>query len=127
MAFKIRSLTNFNSITKLFKELANEFHSGQGALTATAGGAQAGTALSKTINRFTVVATAADSAQLPAAVVGLVRIVKNADTTDSMNVFPATGETINALSANAAYAVAATKCVMFVCGTAGKWDTILTA
>jgi hypothetical protein len=60
-------------------------------------------------------------------VVGLVRIVKNADTTDSMNVFPATGETINALSANAAYAVAATKCVMFVCGTAGKWDTILTA
>lgn len=127
MAFKIRKLSNFNSIGKLFREIANEFFSGQGALTATAGGAQAGLALSKTINRFTVVATAADSAQLPAAVPGLVRIVKNADTTDSMNVFPQTGETINALSANAAFAVAATKTCMFVCGTSGKWDTLLTA
>ena len=128
MAFKIRKLSNFNSIGKLFKELVNEFFSGQGALTAAAASNQAGgVALSKTVNRFTVVATAGDSATLPAAVVGLVRVVKNADTTDSMDVFPAVGESINALSNDAAYALAATKCVMFVCGTAGKWDTLLTA
>lgn len=124
--FKARKLTNFNSVGRLFRQLTDTFFSAQGGLTATAGGAQAGLALSKTQNRFTTVTTTGDSAQLPSAVAGLFVIVKNAHA-NSMNVFPQTGETINALSANAAYAVATTKAVMFFCATAGKWDTILTA
>lgn len=98
------------------------------AMTAFAGGGQAsGTPLLNVVNRFTTVATAGDSAKLPAALPGLKIVVINSDSTDSMNVFPATGETINALSANSAFAVAAGKTAMFVCPVAGKWFVILTA
>lgn len=83
------------------------------ALTALAGGAQAGTALNLGYNRFTVVATAGDSAQLPAVSGGVVIVVTNADAADSMNVFPQTGGIINAGAANAAFAVAAGKTAIF--------------
>lgn len=93
-------------------------------LTALAGGAQAGTALTAGINRVTTVATAADSVQLPPAVPGRRVVVINAAAANSMNVFPQTGEIINALAANAGYAQAANKGVEFVCAVAGTWDTI---
>lgn len=99
----------------------------QSAMTALAGGAQAGTALAARWSRFTTVASAGDSAQLPAAVVGVSRVVKNAHATNSMNVFPQTGQSINALSANAAFAVAAGKSCEFRCTVAGIWDTLLSA
>lgn len=97
-------------------------------LTALAGGGQAGaTLLSSTINRVTTVATGNDSARLPAATVGKVVIVENAAASNSMNVFPASGEIINALSADAAFAVASNKRVLFFCAVAGRWGAILTA
>lgn len=101
------------------------------ALTALAGGAQAGTALNLGYNRFTVVVTAGDSAQLPAVSGGVMVVVTNADSTDSMNVFPQTGGIINAGSANAAFAVAAGKTAIFfqAIDTSGAtiWHAILTA
>lgn len=104
------------------------FFQGVSSLTALAGGGQAGaTPLSGLINRVTTVATAADSVLLPVAKAGNILWVKNAHASNSMNVFPNTGDAINALSVNAAYAVAATKCVAFVCAVDGTWDTILTA
>ena len=97
------------------------------AITAFATGGQANaTVLSATYNRVTTVATAADSVKLPAAVAGSRVVVFNKGAS-SLNVFPATGGIINALSANAAYALAATKSAEFVCMVDGTWDTLLTA
>lgn len=96
------------------------------AMTALAGGAQAGTALSMGMNRFSTVATGGDSAQLPQVTGGVAVIVVNATAT-SMNVFGQTGQTINALSANAAFAVAAGKTAIFVQAIDGSWYAILSA
>lgn len=97
------------------------------ALTALAGGAQAGTALTHGINRVTTVASAADSVQLPKAAAGAVVVVINAAAANAMAVFPQTGEIINALSANASLSVAANKAIMFFCAVDGTWNSLLTA
>lgn len=97
-------------------------------LVAHAGGGQgSATPITTQMARFTTVATAADSAVLPVSVPGMSYTVSNAAATNSMNVFPATGEIINALAANAAFAVAAGKTCEFVCMKAGQWHTILSA
>jgi len=96
-------------------------------LTALAGGAQAGTALTRQINRVTTVATAADSVQLPAAIAGRVVTVINAAAANAMAVFPQTGEIINALAANASISVAANKVITFYCAVNGTWNSQLTA
>lgn len=108
------------------------------SITALAGGAQAGTALTSAFNRVTTVASANDSVQLPACrnsgataqnTIGTVIYVVNAAAANSMNVYPQTGDFINALSVNSAYAVAANKTVEFICGTAtisaGTWYSVL--
>ena len=93
-------------------------------ITAFATGGQANaTQLTKAFNRVTTVATTADSVKLPVAVAGMTVVVKNAGA-NSMDVFPATGGTINALSANTALAVAAAASVMFVSTLAGAWDVV---
>lgn len=98
------------------------------ALTAKAGGGQSGATLcTADVNRFTTVATAADSALLPAALPGVEVTVINAAAANSMNVFPGTGDAINALAANTALAVAANKHVVFTCAVAGVWNSNLTA
>jgi hypothetical protein len=98
------------------------------ALTALAGGAQAGTSLGGySVNRFTTVATGGDSAQLPFAKAGRMRVVINAAAANSMNVFPQTGEVIDAGAANAARAVAANKTCLFFCAVDGTWNSLLTA
>lgn len=106
------------------------------AITAAAGGGQANAVLlNSAYNRVTVVATAADSVKLPlcgantspnGATLGVGSVVwaANADATDSMNVFPSTGDNINLLAANAAIAVAATNTKIFVCVAAGTWQSI---
>lgn len=98
------------------------------ALTASTSSDQAGgTPVTAQVNRVTTVGTAGDSLLLPAALAGTVLIVKNGHATNSIDMFPATGEVINALSANAAYALAATKAAVLFCSVDGRWDTILTA
>lgn len=111
----------------------------QDAMTALVGGAQGGTALASGYNRFTTVTSSGDSAQLPSCLAGgapdamppansdgLFLMVTNAATPNSMNVYPQSGQSINALGANAAYAVAANKTVMFICSPSGLiWYSLL--
>ena len=93
-------------------------------ITAHAGGGQNLAPLINTMmSRFTVVGTAGDSTTLPVGVAGMNLIIINATST-SMNVFPDTGSTINALSANAAFALAAGKTATFVTTLPGAWHTI---
>lgn len=97
------------------------------SVVAHAGGGQASaTALTKDFNRVTTVATAGDSVLLPDAVHGRSIFVKNT-AANSLNVFPKSGENINALAADAAYALATVKAAWFVCCVNGTWETILTA
>jgi hypothetical protein len=98
------------------------------AITAHAGGGQ-GSAVQLTtmLNRVTVVGTAADSVKLPLAAPGMSITVTNATASTSMNVFPATGDQINALGANAAFALAGTKTATFNSTVAGQWHSLLTA
>jgi predicted RecA/RadA family phage recombinase len=98
------------------------------ALTAHAGGGQANaTPILAQIARFTTVATAGDSGLLPAAGPGLEVTVTNAAAANSMNVFPNTGDQINSLGANAAFALAAGKTATFFSTVAGQWHSILSA
>lgn len=99
-----------------------------GTLTALAGGAQVGAApLNLGMNRFTTVVTGGDSAILPLMTGAVVIMVVNA-TANSMNVFPNVGGTINALSANTAFAVAAGKTAIFVQAVdGGTWYALLSA
>jgi hypothetical protein len=77
--------------------------------------------------RVTTVASSGDSVTLPPSQAGQVKLVTNAAASNSMNVFPAAGETINALGVNNAFAVAANKCVLFICTGAGQWHSVLTS
>ncbi len=86
-----------------------------------------GYAINKTVSRFTTVANSGDAATLPTAKAGDRRIVMNKGA-NSMNVFPySASEKINALSSGAAYSLASTKVVEFICAVDGTWDTLLTA
>lgn len=101
-----------------------DMHSARSGITAFAGGGQANaTLITASHNRVGTVASAADSVRLPPALPGMSIFIANRGA-NSMNVFPATGGTINALSANAAFAMAAGATDMFVCCQAGAWDTV---
>jgi len=98
-------------------------------LTAFATGGQASaTSLPASISRVTTVGTAGDSVKLPPStgLIGLTILAINSTGT-SMNVFPATGDAIDNLGANAAKAVAANKSCDFTCTGAGQWHAVLSA
>ena len=111
------------------KQLAIDQMSASNGITALAGGGQANAiTFTNQVNRVTTVATAADSVKLPPAVPGQFPVfVVNAAAVNSMNVFPATGDAVNALAANAAFAMAANKTAIFVCAVAGIWNAVVTA
>lgn len=96
--------------------------SSQDGITARAGGGQGGSPLARTLNRVAVVATAGDSVTLPPSSAGEAITLTNSGV-NSLNVFPAPGEAINSLGANAAFVLANGKTVTFICYTAGQWFT----
>jgi hypothetical protein len=120
--------TNPSGVLQMLTQFVRDRRSSANGLTAHAGGGQ-GSALALTsyINRVTTVGTAADSVLLPPAIAGEEVVVINAAAANSMNVFPTTGDAINALSANAAFAVASNKTAKFFCAVTGIWNVILTA
>lgn len=87
----------------------------------------AATALTTTFNRVVTVGSDGDAVKLPAATAGLMVYIKNAHASNGVGIFPASGDAINALGADAVYAMAATKAALFFCVVAGTWGTILTA
>lgn len=98
------------------------------SLTAFAGGGQANAlALNYRNSRVTTVASAADSVVLPFGIQGMQMVVVNAAAANAMNVFPATGDAINALAADTAISVVANKSITFVCTATGRWHSNLTA
>ncbi len=98
------------------------------AITASTSSDQADAVqLAYRISRVTTVGTAGDSVKMPKALPGMSMPVINAAAANSMDVFPAVGEVINALSADAALALAANKAMLYTCAVAGVWNTNLTA
>lgn len=117
-----------SSLAQFSSKPQNDIFSSISGLTAFAGGGQAsGTAIVRDSVRFTTVGTAADSGKLPAARAGMNITVANAAAANSMNVFPQTGESINALGANVAFALAANKTAEFSCQVDGQWHAVLSA
>lgn len=97
-------------------------------ITAFAGGGQASaTLLTAVINRVTTVASAGDSVKLAVCKKGMQQTVSNAAAANSMNVFPSSGDQINALGVNAAFAVAAGKTANFSSAADGQWHAVLSA
>jgi hypothetical protein len=93
------------------------------SITAFAGGGQgSATPLTKDINRVTTVATNGDSVLLPVGVAGMEVVIFN-DGASSLDVFPSTGETINALAADTAYDISASASARFICIAVGVWKT----
>ena len=96
-------------------------------ITATPAGTQATSLLmTSVINRITVVATANDAIKLQPSFGGLQITVTNA-TNNSMNVYPNTGDSINALAVNVVYPLAANKTASFTCAGTGFWHAVLSA
>lgn len=97
-------------------------------LVALAGGGQTGATplRHQAFNRVVTVATTADSVLLPTAINGRKLECVNSGA-NSMNMYPQAGEAINALSANAAFAVAAGKVFTAFCPVDGTWFINLTA
>lgn len=87
----------------------------------TGNAAQNGLALGAMVNAFSTVASAGNGGTLPVSKAGM-EITTINKTATSANVWPATGEQINALGANTPLALATQNLpVVFYCLTAGQW------
>ena len=96
-------------------------------ITAKAGGGQTGGSPMLTdLNLVTVCATIGDSVTLPTAEAGREVTVANLGAA-SLNVFPNTGDKVNAGVANAAYALAAGKAATFYGAGPLQWVALLSA
>ena len=93
--------------------------SGAGTTQATA------TVINRQTNQFTTVA-ASSGAVLPSPEPGEFIFIANAGA-NTLNVYPASGHAINALAANAAFALATGKNVILWAATATRWYAILSA
>lgn len=93
-------------------------------LTALAGGglSVATPVLTEEFNRVTTVATIGDSVVLPAATAGLRVHVTNTGAA-ACDIFPATGEAINALAVTTALRLNTQSTLTFQCNVAGTWQT----
>jgi len=97
-------------------------------VTAKVGGGQANAyPVSFMTTRVTTVGSAADSIKLPLSSGGLFLTIANAAGVNAMNVFPQTGEQINALGANVALSIPAGKACFFVATSKGQWHSVLSA
>ena len=94
------------------------------AAVSAAGTTQAtATALVSNINNVTVVTAAAAGVRLPTAVSGMRILIRNSDSADTLNIYPATGGTINALGANTAFTLTAGSTTELMATTATQWYT----
>ena len=73
--------------------------------------------------RVSTVTVAGDAVTLPQGIPGMRMTIQNAAGVNSLNVFPALGDKINAVAANGAFAQAALKTAEFVCTKLGQWVT----
>lgn len=98
------------------------------ALTAKAGGGQSpSTPVTTVVNRFTTVASANDSATLPTAVGGMQISFTNATASNSINIFPNTGDQINSAGPNTAFSLIPGKTVQLNSAGPTFWHAVLSA
>jgi len=116
-AMQIESMRNPSSSDLLVKQ-----HLATG-LTANGTNQSTTLLLSKYFNEVTTItAGSAEAGLLPAATVGLVRVIVNNHATAAFKIFPAVGESINGQAANAVLSLAAGDRVHLTCpDAAGKW------
>lgn len=113
-------------LQQLFSRLFQGGIAAEDTITAHVGGTQAAAyQLNNSLNRTTVVTTAADSVALPKAISGSILVLINSDSTDAQNVyaFPGSGDTINGNTTTTAFSQAAAKVTTFYCLTKGAWIT----
>jgi hypothetical protein len=108
------------SRTTLNGIVINSITDGINAAGTTQGTAKA---LTTNINNVTVVTAAAAGVILPTAVAGMRILVRNSDSADTLSIYPATGGTINALAANAAFTLAAGSTIELMATTTTQWYT----
>ena len=114
------TMTSLTLVTPIFTSTNN--------ITASATQTQVGaTALTTNLNRVTVVVTPGDAVRLPVSYAGRLIRIKNTSATNAISVFPPTGDTINALAANASFSIPAAKSCEFFCMAINFWDTLLSA
>ena len=103
---------------------SNDFAGAEDGITASATQTQdGGVALSYRNYRVSTVTVAADAVTLPQGIPGMRMTIQNAAGVNSMGVFPALGDKINAVAANGVFAMAALKTAEFVCVKLGQWIT----
>jgi hypothetical protein len=106
--------------------LAGLLASVQGGITASTTQTQGQQALTKTLNQVSVCANANDVVTLPAAVAGLICIVKNSGA-QTLQVFPASGDKIDDAAADASTTIVTLKGRLFFAKDATDWYSILSA
>jgi len=117
-----RAVSTDNTATLTNKTLALEAYST--AATVTAGtNAQGQGALTNDINIITTTSSNPSGVTLPTAFVGARVIVVNRGT-NPVNVYPATGASINTLSANASTALAAGSSLYFIAVSTTQWYSV---
>lgn len=89
-------------------------------LTATGTTQGTGLALTKSFNEVTTVASSANSVVLPTAVAGMSVVIRNASA-NILNVFPATGASIDTLAINTANTVSANTTAQYWAISTTKW------
>lgn len=82
-------------------------------------------ALPSSINRISS-SVVTGSVVMPASIAGSFLTVIN-DTANTVNVYPAVGDKINALATNAAFSLNAGKAADCYCAVAGTWHIVLSA
>jgi uncharacterized membrane protein len=96
------------------------------AVTASTASDNTGLLLSYRNYRVTTSASSGDSLVLPASRAGYTMHIVNAAGANAIDVFPLSGEYINALNVDTAISVAANKTMIFICMVDGTWNTVLT-
>jgi hypothetical protein len=103
---------------------ALNLHKSTNAITAFAGGGQgSATALTSTINSITTCATAKDSVKLPTATAGSIIQVSNLGAA-AADVFPASGNLIDALAADVSISLPVGGSIIFTCAVTGSWKSL---
>lgn len=92
------------------------------AISAAGTNAATATPITKYYNQVdTIVAATADGVVLPATTLNRVIFIHNNDGTDPLDIFPATGDFIDALAVNTAITIATGVKVWLASHTEGKW------
>lgn len=98
----------------------------QESLAATGTNQATGAAITDVVCNVTA-ADGTKAVRLPAALAGRIFYVYNAVATNGLPIFPATGETINGGSANAAITIEGKTLAILVCAADGNWAATFTA